>query len=71
MARTDCATVYLAVTDVEDWSVDGEEVPYALVRVELDREAAGVAHRLRVSLLREDARHPHEDRRLLVLLLRA
>ena len=53
------------VLDEEDRDVVADQIPVALVGVELDGEAAHVARRIGRAALAEDGREAHEDRRLL------
>jgi hypothetical protein len=53
------------VLDEEDRDVVADDVPVALLRVELDREAAHVAGEVGRALAAGDGREAHEGRRLL------
>ena len=53
------------VLDEEHRDVVADEVPVALLRVELDREAAHVAREVGRALVAGDGREAHERRRLL------
>ena len=67
LARVDDVGELDAVLDEEHRDVVADQVEVALVGVELDRESAGVAHRVGRPARAQDRREPAEDLRLLAL----